>query len=301
VVVATPDGGLCVLSPEDGARRGQLGVGGVAGAVDVLASRSGAGRLVTIEPGEQEPGQIVQYRLAGDALQPEDVRPFDALDGRLLWAGDLIAGAAISEGATLFAESGATGGGGAWSMISSMAAFSRSDGALRVVTVGPGATGIERREAVLSAAGLAPLPADRRAVAGACAAVFDDHGGPGLASSDGHSIQIERSSGEIEAHEAPGACVEAALGVEDGLLLLTGPVPTLRWLDGEISASIVLGDPSPGAAWLPRRLAHDAGRQRAWVIVGSHLLAVDREAGGLHLTVAEAGCPAASVTLVDGG
>jgi hypothetical protein len=243
----------------------------------------------------------VHYRLTGDTLQPEDAHPFGALDGRLLWVDGPIAGAAITEGTTLFAHSGPVSLGGAWPEISSMAAFPRADGSLRAVTLGPGPAGIELREGILSAKGLTPQPEARRAVAGACAAVFEADGGPGVARSDGESIRIEHPSGAIEESSAPGACVEAALGIKGGVIVLTGPVPTLHWLEGDSPSSIVLGDLTLGSSWLPRRLTHDAGRQRVWAVVGARLVAIDRTVNhALRLAVTEASCSATSVTLVDG-
>jgi hypothetical protein len=301
VVVATPSGTLCVLAPGSGELRSQIGTGGVAGAVDVLAARSDPGGLVTIEPGEQEPGQIGHYRLAGDTLTLDGTEPFDALDGRLLWAGSLVAGAAIAEGSLLFARSGPESGGGAWPLMTSMAAAPLPDGGLRVVTVGPGPAGIERREGLLSPAGLAPLPAARQLIPGACAAVFEAKEGPAMASSDGQTVRVERPGREALVHEAPGACVEAAIEAGEASVILTGPVPTLWWLEDKKASSIVLGDAGLDAPWMPRRLAHDPGRQRVWAIVGAHLLAIDHADEGLQLAVAEAGCPASGVTLVDGG
>lgn len=308
VVAATPRGDLCVLDPDTGEKLSQT----EARAVDVIAVRGGQGQVTTVEPGDEVAGWIAGYTLERDRLEPGGGQPFDALDGRLLDAGVvggrmLFVGVALGEGATLFASDSERSVGQAWPLVGSALAEVAGD-ALRVSTVSLAG----ENERVFQRASVRPGSVERELRQawqheGVCGEqLFRGDGEVGVVRSRGGLLEVWTAldGGEYRSFEAPGSCVEAALAIEKGLVVVTGPAEAtgpveLHWIEGDARATVVVGERGEAPRWLTRALAHDGSRRRVWGATGGKLWAVDLE-GGPRLAIPRGGCDAASVTLVEG-
>jgi hypothetical protein len=319
-----------VLDADTGALRSRREVS----AVDVIAERSGPGRLVALEPSlnEEEPGWLARYELRDDLLERTTTLPFDAPEGRLLDADGALVGLSIREGTTLFRATEGEGPGRSWGSVSSTAARPLGSGEVELLTASVVDAGrVELRRTSVGPQGI-PEGTRHKVDAGEGGiAVFAGSGGFGRAWVAGGRLKIVWEGHALDGAEveAPGAHVQGALWLTGGpaggdsaagsegaagagskgaggnaaaggegggtLAVLTGPEPELHLFREGSYRVIALGSgPLPAPSLPGHLLAHDPSRGRLWVVV-------HRALRGVSLTeervVAEGACKATGVAL----
>lgn len=273
--------------------------------MDVIADRSGPGRLVTVEPalsGQETPGRLGRYELRGDRLELRSSLPFDAPEGVLLDAEVSIVGLSLSEGTTLFQATTGGGSGRSWGAVSAYATRPAGTGSLALLTAGfPDGKFMELKYTTVNAQGVAKEE-HRQGDPGDCGvAVFEGEGAFGVVRTAHERVQIAWPGRSLDGAEvdAPGACVRGVrwLGSKRGLAVVTGPTPLLWLVRQEGSTRVELGDGLLSESSLPlRELVLDAARGRLWVPVGKVLRGVDLEE---ERVVAEGACKAVQAALIE--